>query len=99
MDHKLQLLTPTPRDRLEWERNRNAVWTFWAALEIDERPEGSKLAPVAAIIFDWNGHFGPIHDETGRRVALTEDRINEYAERAGAGFDEYKSMLMLRIEE
>jgi len=91
---KLQLLSPTPRDRADWSKVREDVWDLWAETPKEDRPEGSKLAPVAAIVLDWRGHYGPVFDERGRRIDLSIEKIEEYEELAGEGFSECKESLL-----
>lgn len=89
MDLDLQYLTPTPTDRHDWERNREHTWTQWSDMTEEERPVGSKKAPLAAIVLDWKGHFGPVFDMRGRRRTLTTEHLEEYADLAGPGCTEW----------
>ena len=93
-DHKLALLTPTPKDRMDWNRVRADVWQIWGTTAPENRPDGSKLAPIAALTLDWNGHYGPVFDSRGRRVPLTEEAIADYAALAGPGFEECRLKML-----
>lgn len=92
-DRRLQLLTPTPKDRHDWDKHRKITWTTWSKLSKEDRPEGSKLAPVAAIVLDWGGHLGPVFDFRGRRIDITNKSLDDYEKIAGPGFKECREYI------
>lgn len=85
MNPDLALLTPTPLQRRDWGRARAFVWEAWGELSEEDRPEGSKYAPIAAIVIDWEWHLGPRN--------LTDESLDEYERLAGSGFQECRKFL------
>lgn len=84
-DPDLALLSPTPKQRHDWERVRKMAWDKWAQMKPEDRPEGNRFAVVGALVMDWENHLGP--------RPLTEESLIDYRELAGPGFDECMNYL------